>query len=64
MWPMSVSAVRSTAACDPEVQLLRHDADGLSKLACAIAYVLFFFVLVLTVVQFRLQRAWVHYELG
>ena len=32
--------------------------------ACAIAYVLFFFVLILTVVQFRLQRAWVHYELG
>jgi multiple sugar transport system permease protein len=32
--------------------------------ASALAYVLFFFVLILTIVQFRLQRAWVHYEMA
>ena len=32
--------------------------------ACAVAYVLFFFVLILTMVQFRLQSTWVHYDLG
>jgi multiple sugar transport system permease protein len=31
--------------------------------ASAVAYVLFFFILVLTVLQLRLQRRWVHYEL-
>ncbi len=32
--------------------------------ACAIAYVLFFLVLILTAVQFRLQNRWVHYEVA
>ncbi len=30
--------------------------------ASALAYILFFILLVLTVLQFRLQRRWVHYE--
>jgi len=32
--------------------------------ACAIAYVLFFFVLVLTIIQFSLQARWVNYDIG
>lgn len=32
--------------------------------ACAVAYVLFFFVLLLTIAQFQLQNRWVHYDLG
>ncbi len=32
--------------------------------AGAIAYVLFFFVLGLTILQFRMQREWVHYEVA
>jgi multiple sugar transport system permease protein len=31
--------------------------------ASAVAYVLFFFILILTILQLRLQRQWVHYEL-
>jgi multiple sugar transport system permease protein len=31
--------------------------------ASALAYVLFAIILVLTIVQFRVQRSWVHYEL-
>jgi multiple sugar transport system permease protein len=30
--------------------------------ASAIAYILFFIILVMTIIQFRLQRQWVHYE--
>jgi multiple sugar transport system permease protein len=30
--------------------------------AAAIAWVLFSIVFILTVIQFRLQRRWVHYE--
>ncbi|MFD1037214.1 carbohydrate ABC transporter permease [Virgibacillus byunsanensis] len=35
---------------------------GDKGLAAAIAFILFMFILILTIIQFRLQKKWVHYE--